>query len=374
MRIGIDGRLLRVPRGIGTSIAGLLTGLSRLPKEHEYFIYVDSPQAVKLIPACDAFTPRLIWPKFYPVWEQLTFPMQLRRDRIDVVHCPANTAPITPLGRTRLVLTVHDVIFLAKESGGTGALSASLRAQRLYYRLCVPAASMRASAIITDSEFSRRDILKYVDVSPSKVRSVALAAGEHFRELPDAERDAAKQRYRSDRYFVAPAAADPRKNTIRVIDAFARCVRRTGATHQLILFGLDDSARARFASYSQQLGIGDRVRLLGFVSEKDLVELYNAAEVMLYPSLYEGFGLPILEAMSCGAPVVTSATTSLPEVAGDAAVLVDPLDTEGITHALIDLIENPGKREALRAKGRARAHAFSWERMAADCVAIYRAA
>jgi glycosyltransferase involved in cell wall biosynthesis len=166
-------------------------------------------------------------------------------------------------------------------------------------------------------------------------------------------------------------ASDPRKNTARVIEAFAAL--RNGATdrRQLVVAGLSPAAQNDFSNHAAGLGILDDVCLLGFVAEEELVLLYNMAQVVVYPSLYEGFGLPVLEAMACGAPVITSNVSSIPEVAGDAAILIDPTDTAALVQAMTRLADDEVLRRELIARGELQVSKFSWRRAAQETLAIY---
>jgi len=369
MRIGIDARLLRIPRGIGNSIRGLLSGLSKISPNHEILIYTDSSLEAGKIPDALGFTLRVVKPAFYPYWEQVSFPIALARDRIDVVHCPGNTGPIWGIGRAKLVVTIHDAIYFSKDfRKGQSAAGAM---QTAYYRTNVPMLASRAQAIITVSEFSRNDIITLMHVPPPKITVIRNAPGEDFRRISQAQQQKVKQKYRLDRYVIAPAAVDPRKNTLRLLTAFAAFLRNGDSLHVLVLVGLDDRARLQFGRVCDRLNIRSRVKLLGFVPTDELVALYNGAEYALYLSLFEGFGLPVLEAMACGVPIIAANTTSIPEVAGDAGLLVDPCDMEMIVAAMRRLSGDAALRAILRARGEEQAKKFSWDVAARQTLAIY---
>lgn len=369
MRIGIDARLLRIPRGIGNSIRGLLSGLSKISPNHEILIYTDSSLEAGKIPDAPGFTLRVVRPAFYPYWEQVSFPIALARDRIDVVHCPGNTGPIWSIGRAKLVVTIHDAIYFSKEfrkgQSAAGALQAA------YYRTNVPMLASRAQAIITVSEFSRNDIITLMHVPPPKITVIRNAPGEDFRRISQAKQQKVKQKYGLDRYVIAPAAVDPRKNTLRLLTAFAAFLRNADSLHVLVLVGLDDRGRLQFGRVCDGLNIRSHVKLLGFVATDELVALNNGAEYALYLSLFEGFGLPVLEAMACGVPIIAANTTSIPEVAGDAGLLVDPCNVEMIVAAMRRLSGDAALRAMLRARGEEQAKKFSWDAAARQTLAIY---
>lgn len=369
IRVGIDARLVRVPRGIGNAIQGLLNGLSRISPNHEILIYTDSSLEAGKIPDAPGFTLRILRPAVYPYWEQVAFPIALARDRIDVVHCPGNTGPLWGLGRTRLVVTIHDAIYFNKEfRKGQSAVGAM---QAAYYRANVPMVASRAQAIITVSEFSRNDIIRLMHVAPSKISIIHIAPGEDFRRISQAQQQQVKQKYGLDRYIIAPAAIDPRKNTLRLLTAFAEFLRNADSLCVLVLVGLDNRARLQFERVCGQLNIRSHIKLLGFVATDELVALNNGAEFALYLSCYEGFGLPVLEAMACGVPVIAANATSIPEVAGDAALLVDPYDVEMIVEAMRRLSGDAALRALLRARGEEQAKKFSWDAAARQTLAIY---
>ena len=374
LRIGIDARLITYRRGIGNFVQHLLDALARLDTQHEFVLYVDSQAAVPLAPVHPRFTTRVVGPPIYPVWEQFSLPAQLRRDRIDVLHCPANAAPLRMPRSTRLVLTIHDVMYMLPRSTLPASPSLYQRIGRGYLRWAVPRVARHAAAVTTISEFSRADIARYITTN-APMTVVYEAPGPAFRML-DAERAAATVRALgvTSPYMFALAALDPRKNTARVIDAFARALPNLHASQQLVLVGLAPGARVFFGKQLRALGIESRVLLLGFVTEDELVALYNAAELFVYASLYEGFGMPLLEAMACGTAVLASTSASVPEIAGDAALLVDPTDVAAIADAMSRLSTDAPSRMALKERGRVRAKRFTWEQVARDVMTVYEQA
>lgn len=371
LRIGIDARLLRYRRGIGNFVQHLLDALARLDTPHEFILYLDSEAAVPLAPVHPRFTTRVLSPRIYPIWEQLSLPAQVRRDKIHVLHCPANAGPLQMPASTRLVLTIHDVMYMLPRTTLPASPSLYQRIGRGYLNWVVPRVANKAAAVTTISEFSRDDISRYVSTrAPMTV--VYEAPGPAFRVM-DAKyaADIVRGLGVSGPYMVALGAIDPRKNTARVIDAFARALPGLDATPQLVLVGLAPNARAHFGKQVRALGIESRVLFLGFVTEQELVALYNAAELFVYASLYEGFGMPMLEAMACGTAVLGSTSASVPEIAGDAALLVDPSDVVALAAAMGRLSNDASARDALRARGRIRTQRFTWEQVARDVMAVY---
>jgi glycosyltransferase involved in cell wall biosynthesis len=240
----------------------------------------------------------------------------------------------------------------------------------------VPRIAAGATSIVTDSDYSRQEILQYLSVNPSQVHTVYIAPGPAFRRLPDPAEAAAicARLGLSGPFIVGLGAVDPRKNTLRLLEAFAAARPDLPAGCQLALVGLPAGVQTGLSAAVDRLDLAGAVRLLGFVSEAELVALYNQATVMAYPSLYEGFGLPVLEAMACGAPVISSNVTSIPEVAGDAALLIDPRDPQALAQALIQVATDPARQAELRRRGLAQAGQFSWAATACAMLALYEAA
>ncbi len=283
---------------------------------------------------------------------------------IDLLHCPAYTAPYVP--GIKLCVTIHDMSFLTHphfhtEENRKFCLVQSLRAARL------------ADAILCDSQATANDVRRYLHVPLDRLFVVPGAPGPEFRRLDD-HRAIASTLLRlgiHENYLLFVGSVEPRKNLVTIIEAFARM--RAGSHRQewLVIAGGSGWKNEEIYQRVHELRLTHVVRFLGFLPTEDLVVLYNACRAFVYPSLYEGFGLPVLEAMACGAPVVTSNVSSLPEVAGDTALLVDPRDVEGIAEAMRAVLEDAQLRTTLRAKGLERASRFSWERTARLTLEVY---
>jgi glycosyltransferase involved in cell wall biosynthesis len=231
----------------------------------------------------------------------------------------------------------------------------------------------RARRIITVSEFSRRDLSDAYDVPLERITAIPNGVNTAFRPLPDARQLAAERLGLSEGYVLFVGALAPRKNVVALLEAFGR-VARLGGVHQLVLAGADRGSGAATRRRAEELGLSGRIRLLGHVAEADLPALYGAAHAVCVPSLYEGFGLPALEAMACGTPVIASKTTGLGEAVGDAALTFDPRAVEEIADALERVLGDPLLRERLVESGRERAAAFTWRRSAEATAQVYREA
>lgn len=304
-------------------------------------------------------------------WEQYGLPIAARQADVSLVHIPYFSAPIRRA--VPHVVTVHDVIPLAvPEYGG----SAQMRA---YMRL-VGRTVKRAALILTDSEYSKGDIVRLLGIHPDRVRVTFLAAGDDLRPAQtEEERDsieATRARYGLTNPFVLNVGGhDLRKRLPWLIRGFASALPSLPGTYDLVITGRPHTGNpALYPALEpliRELGLEERVKLTGFVSEEDKRNLYRACDVFVFPSGYEGFGLDPLEAMACGAPVISSNRSSLPEVVGDAGLLIDP-EPADIGNAIVAVLTNPDLRADLAARSLRRAALFSWERTAEQTLAAYR--
>ena len=354
MRIGIDARKLH-DFGIGTYIRNLLRQLARLDRETEFVVFCRPDDREALTSLGENFRPVPERSANYSVAEQLSIPLALRREGITLFHAPHYVLP--PLVRCRSVVTIHDCIHLMFPQ----YLPSRLALQ--YARTSIALAARRAARVMTVSESSKRDILRFVDVKPEKIDVIYNAYDERFTIEPR-EEDVVRVRERyqlHDEFVLYAGNVKPHKNLERLIEAFD-LVRKRGLDHlKLVMIGDDISKYTALRRAVHQHQLHKYVRFLGYLPEETLAVMYRLAGVFVFPSLYEGFGLPPLEAMASGTPVVTSNVSSLPEVAGDAAVLVDPYDALSIADGIHRVLTDETLRRDLRKKGVARAGMFSWE-------------
>jgi glycosyltransferase involved in cell wall biosynthesis len=300
------------------------------------------------------------------VSEQFHIPLVLMREQPDVFHAPHYVLPVAV--RSRSVVTIHDCIHLMFPQYLPN------RAAYAYARGAMWSAARKSDRILTVSEASKRDILHFFNVPPEKIVVIYNGIDERFWIQPSVEEIArVRERFQLDHGFVLYAGTiKPHKNLVRLIEAFAAL--RKGEFEELKLLIIGDEISKlpalRRAVHSHKLH--KHVRFLGFLPDETLAALYRLAAVFVFPSLYEGFGLPPLEAMASGTPVVTSNVSSLPEVAGDAAILVDPYDVSSIVDGVRRVLTEPSLADELRRKGLTRARDFSWERSVARTHDIYR--
>lgn len=373
IKIGFDACLLSYRRGIGNFVYHILSHLASLDCNHQYLLYLTTKPKYFNLSLPENFTFRSFVCLSYILWEQVQLPLAAIYDGVDILHCPANTGPLFLPHRIKLVLTIHDVMYLLPYTVVPPSLSLYQRLGRIYRRWVVPRVAKRADAIITVSYHSRQDILNILQVSSERVFVIYGAPGPAFYPLSNKEKiERTKQRYRiRNRFILALGGLDPRKNTAGVLQAFKRFRERLKGDYQLVIVGLPKTGQKLFSSIAMKLGIVENVVFTDFVPEEDLVALYNGADVFLYPSFYEGFGLPVLEAMACGTPVVASNAGSIPEIAGEAALLIDPQDVEALALAIEEIITNQTLRQELIARGFKHVKKFSWDKAARKLLAVY---
>jgi glycosyltransferase involved in cell wall biosynthesis len=365
VRIGIDARKLH-DFGIGTYIRNLLRQLARLDPDTEYVLLSRPEDRQALAALGENFRSVLETAPNYSLSEQLKVPWALKREGVELFHAPHYVLP--PLVSCRSVVTIHDCIHLMFPQYLPSRLAL------LYARASITMASKRATRVLTVSESSKRDILKFVDVPAAKIDVIHNAYDDRFGVEPR-EEDVVRVRDRyqlHDEFVLYAGNVKPHKNLARLIEAFHH-VRNRGLDHlKLVLIGDEISKYAALRRAVHQHQLHKYVRFLGYLPEETLAVMYRLAAVFVFPSLYEGFGLPPLEAMASGTPVVTSNVSSLPEVAGDAAVLVDPYDPVAIADGIYDVLTDVSVRRDLRRKGVTRAHQFSWEASVRRVLDIYR--
>jgi glycosyltransferase involved in cell wall biosynthesis len=364
MRIAIDARKLH-DFGIGTYIRNVLSGLARIDGDTEYIALcrpADVDRINELGPNFRA-VPETAAP--YSVGEQVWIPLSLVRERAHLLHEPHYVLPIAT--RCRTVVTIHDCIHLMFPQYLPNRLA------HVYARASMWSAVRQSDRILTVSEASKRDILRFFGVDANKVEVIYNAIDERFsRPADEARMDQARQRYQLDHPFLLYVGnIKPHKNLERLIDAFGRARAQGLDDLRLLIIGDEISKYPALRQAVHRHRLDKYVRFLGFQPYETLAAFYRLARAFVFPSLYEGFGLPPLEAMACGTPVVTSNVSSLPEIAGGAAVLVDPYEPASIADGIVRAVSDETLRADLIARGLARAGEFSWEPSVAALHRIY---
>ena len=361
--IGFDVTALRGLRsGVGYYTSNLLTHLVQEDAEHDYLLLSNRPIEGEAAGRC--LSPRYAFPN-RSLWMQMVLPAALRAEQPVLCHFTNFTAPLSC--QTPFVVTIHDM---------TLSLLPRLHPlrQHVVIRPFVPMIAERAAAIITVSQSAKADIVRLLGVPVSKVHVIYEAAAERFQPVSAAQIAATRERYGlHGRYILYVGTIEPRKNLVRLVEAYGR-LRAEGLHHQLLLVGKLGWDYKPLYRRIEELGLRDDVVFLGYVPSEDLVSLYNLAEVFAFPSLYEGFGLPVIEAMACGTPVVTTRAGSLGEVARGAALMVDPQSVSELADALAAVVNDAALAAALRERGLARARELSWRETARQTLAVYRQA
>jgi glycosyltransferase involved in cell wall biosynthesis len=285
------------------------------------------------------------------LWEQLVLPYHSRGK---LLFSPAGSGPLSV---ARQVVTIHDVAFIDHPEGFNPKF-------RAFYRFLVPRLALRVRAVITVSAFSRERLIEWAKILPSHVHAIHLGVDQRFspQQIDSIERLRNALKIPSPYYILSLGAIVPRKNLPRLLAAWERIQRELPQEVWLVVAG--EKGKSIIFNDVKIQKLPPRVHLTGRVADEFLPTLYSGALAFVYPSLYEGFGLPLLEAMACGTPVLTSNVTAMPEVVGDAGLLVDPYDVEAIAHGIRRLVEDSALREELRKKGLERAKQFTWERTA----------
>ncbi|MGB2716740.1 MAG: glycosyltransferase family 1 protein [Vicinamibacterales bacterium] len=355
MRIAIDARKLR-DFGIGTYVRNVLRHLSRIDHETEYILLCRDRDAGIAAELGENFRAIPESAAAYSLREQVAVPLDLRRERVQLFHAPHYVLP--PLTPCRSVVTIHDCIHLRFPQYLPHRLG------HAYARSALWVAAHRSARVLTVSEASKRDILKYFNIPPGKIDVIYNAIDERFNETPsDEDVWRVRERYQlRDPFILYAGNIKPHKNLERLIESFY-LLRREGLEQvKLLIIGDEISKYATLRRAVHRYKLHQYVRFFGFVPDRTLAVLYRLAGVFVFPSLYEGFGLPPLEAMASGTPVITSNVSSLPEVVGDAALLIDPYDPVAIAGAMRRVLSEPALRDELRRRGLARVKEFSWDR------------
>ncbi len=368
MRLGVDcSAAVWQGAGIGRYTRALIGELLRLDRENRYILlfpagfpgrpapflahlrHLDHPHLqLRPLPLSDRYL-AILWQRL-----GLPLPVELFCGRLDLFYSPDFVLPPQLAGRR--LLTVHDLAFLVHPECAVPSLE-------WYLRRAVPRSIARADLLLADSEHTRQDLIRLLGVSPERVEVLYPGVEPAFRPLGQAALEEVRARYGlPGRFLLTVGTIEPRKNLPRLLEALSGLPERLRLP--LVVVGRPGWLYQETFAAVERYGLQGEVRFLGFVPQEDLPALYNLALALVYPSLYEGFGLPPLEAMACGTPVLAGCVSSLPEVVGEAAVLVDPADVSSIREGLRRLLEDDELRARLRKEGLARAREFTWEKAA----------
>ncbi|MGQ9584245.1 MAG: glycosyltransferase family 4 protein [Anaerolineae bacterium] len=366
MRIAVDVHMVgERETGNETYTLNLVRHLLELDTANRYGLITPHPERLREKLALPPHAEILqVWPAqpFFRV--PLAMPLLVRRWQADLLHVNYVAPPLSPCP---VVVTVHDISYEFFPH------FFSPRDRRMLATM-VPFSARRAAQVIAVSERTRQDLMDVYGIPGDRITVTHEAAAPHFAPVADkAAQDAVCTRYGLRRpYVLALGNLQPRKNVARLVEAFGLARREAGLPHQLVVAGKAQWRESEVFAAVARLGLEDAVVFPGYVADEDLPALYSAADCFAYPSLYEGFGLPPLEAMACSAPVLCSRAGALGEVVGDAAWVVDPTDVGDIARGLVALLTDPNVAQEYRQRGRERASAFSWRRLAEQTLAVYR--
>ncbi len=373
MKIGIEAqRIFRKKKhGMDMVALELIRNLQQLDSVNQYFVFVKPDED----PDCLSETPNFKIIELgggpYPTWEQFALPKAARKLGCDILHCTSNTGPLR--SKVPLVTTLHDIIYLESISlfkkGGTGYQKLG----NMYRRWVVPGVIKKSKKVITVSEFEKNRINNFFGFDDDRLVAVYNGVGKHFRPVTGKETlESIKQKYKlPGRFFFFLGNTDPKKNTPNVLRAVALFNKASDQKYKLVMLDYEETALKSTLIDIGHPELRNDIHLTGYVPNIDLPAIISQATVFLYPSLRESFGIPILEGMACGVPVITANTSSMPEVAGGAALLVNPSKPEEITAAIQRLINNDVLYAELQKKGVERARQFSWEAMTKEVLKIY---
>jgi glycosyltransferase involved in cell wall biosynthesis len=366
MRIGIDARSLTHTQegGFKTYTENLVHGIAATDWHNEYVLYTEK-RADEMV----AYRPNI---SVVPVGgqavvrEQMLLPAAMSKHNLDVAHFPCNTGPV--IKPCRMVLTIHDMIPLMP--GHELRRGVRQRILAAYWRATMPAAARRADHIITTSEASKEDIVRMIGIPAEKISVIPTGLHHDIRPSRDQERmSRVREKYQlPEQYVLGFASSDPRKNVDVMLQA-AKLLTLRKPDVSLTLIACSRRAWRSVQEVAAKYGL--QPCIVDCPPRKDLVDIYTMAGALAFPSLYEGFGLPVIEAMACGTPVAASDASSLPEVAGDAAILVDPKDPFALADALTQVLSDADLRAQLVSRGLARAAEFTWQRTIEKTIAVY---
>jgi len=367
MRIGIEAqRIFRKNKhGMDYVVLQEILELQKMDLRNEYFIFV-APGDDRCVADTRNFHVVEVEGNFYPWWEQVSLPRAARQTGIDLLHCTSNTAPV--FCNIPLILTLHDIIFLEHRDKRNHSLYQNLG--WFYRRLVVPRILSKCQRIVTVSDFERRNIITRLQLPEKQVAMIYNGYNDWFRPMDDPECIYGK--YMVERgYLFFLGNTDPKKNTERTLVAYARYLERSAVKRRLLLADLDGQYLDDIISRNHIEHIRPYIAMPGYIVNTDLPYVYSAAFAFLYTSLRESFGIPLLESMACGTPVITSNTSSMPEIAGPDAILVNPESTEDICQQLLRLETDDDFYRRQVAIGHQRASLFSWRYTAEQLLNVY---
>lgn len=373
MRVGIEGqRLFRAKKhGMDFVALELVKNIQHLDSENEYFVFVKPDEDICLQPSGNMRIVELGGGP-YPTWEQHALPHAVKKYKCDLLHCTSNTAPI--YNPAPMIVTLHDIFYLENVSLFNKGFSTYQKFGNMYRRYIVPAIVKKAKRVITVSNSEKKRIINYFHLRDDQVSVVYNGVSLNFKPVTDLKTlDEIRAKYSlPEKFIFFLGNTDPKKNTKGVVTAFSRYVGEATNPIPLVIVDYPQEDLERILMEIQNPDLVHHIHRLDYIKNTDLPVIYTMAAVFLYPSFRESFGIPILEAMACGTPVITSNVFSMPEVAGDAAVLIDPSNPDYLAQAMQKVLADQEFSKAIAAKGFEQSTRFSWAKMAIDYMEIYK--
>lgn len=367
MKIAIEAqRIFRTNKhGMDFVVLEAIRELQKIDKENEYFIFV-SPGEDRCLQASDNVHIIEVKCPSYPLWEQIALPHAVNKVKPDLLHCTSNTAPIR--NAIPLVLTLHDIIFLEPRQNSSKSWYQNMG--WYYRRLVVPRILPKCKKIVTVSQFECNRIQEALQLSPDKITAIYNGYNQHFHPIEHSLEKTKKYIPVND-YLFFLGNTDPKKNTTRTLKAYSLYLKQSIYKRPLLIADLKSEYVDQILKENQIEDIRSSLYMPGYVANTDLAYVYNGAFAFLYTSLRESFGIPLLEAMACGTPVITSNTSSMPEVGGPGAILTDPFNEQSIVDKLLLLENDSVFYQTQVAYGLTRVKNFSWEQTAHSLLKLY---
>jgi glycosyltransferase involved in cell wall biosynthesis len=357
---------LSFPRGMGIYIINILKYMSEFDKENIYYLYSNIPDLNNIFPKQENFNFRLLNSKNYLHYEQVVLPIACKKDEVNILHSPSITSPIFLSKKIKRIITLHDVMFLQSLSEIPLSKIFYQNLSRLYRILTIKSTAKKCNHIFTDSKHSKSDIMNHLGISSDKI-AIEYCGNEHFSVNLEASFSSIEEKFKIKKPYIFNIGGDaPTKNSEALINLFANAA--TLSDINLVIAGFRNIKNSYIANKYKNL---KNVHFIPYATQEEIIGLYKNSELFIFPSTYEGFGIPLLEAMKCEVPIICSNVTSLPEIAGNAAILINPYNFNEIEDKILFLLENKVKQQELINNGLVQLKKFSWEKSAKNILKIY---
>lgn len=368
MKIAIEAqRIFRTNKhGMDFVALEVIRKIQEIDKTNEYFILVSPGEDRCLKDTNNVHIIEINYPT-YILWEQVGLPLAIRKIKPDLLHCTSNTAPV--FCPAPLIVTLHDIIFLEKRQSSSKSLYQEMG--WYYRRFVVPRILPKCKKIITVSKFEKERISNTLNLPKNLIVAVYNGYNSHFKQQPK-QTEITRKYINADDFLFFLGNTDPKKNSERVLIAYSNYLKSSSCKRPLLIADLKEDFIDEILKRNNIENIKPYLSFPGYIKNQDLPAIYNGAFIFLYPSLRESFGIPMLEAMACGTPIIAGNTSAMPEVAGENALLVDPYDEDQISEKIIELENSPSLYKTLVEYGLERCKLFSWQKSAEDLLKTYR--